>query len=243
VLIATGTGPASHALIGCASFLDFRCPPAHNSAMRKRVYIALAVVLVILAGVIAWQVLRLRSTVPTWDGRSLTHWITALGNSDDDEEARAFAAIEAIGTNGLPVIIRLLGTRDSALGFQFLRLVERVPLLHLQFTTPSERRQKAKMALFLAGGESMRASIPDLMRLARDSDPGVRLTAVEALSAFPSNETSALAALETAQADTDSRVRTAAQQAVQSQKTVDREVQRLRKLWPDASLKPKSFAR
>ena len=204
---------------------------------------ALVVLLVALVGVIAWQVLRLRSAEPTWDGRSLKRWIAALGNSDADEEAHAFAAIEAIGTNGLPIIIRLLGTRDSASGLQLLRLVQHVPLVHLQFSTPSERRQKAKVALFLAGGESMRTSIPDLMRLARDSDPGVRLTAVEALSAFPCNETSALAALETAQADTDSRVRTSAQQAVQSRKAVDREVQRLRELWPDASLEPKSVAR
>ncbi len=36
---------------------------AHNAAMPKRVYIALAVLLVILAGVIAWQGLRERKPV------------------------------------------------------------------------------------------------------------------------------------------------------------------------------------
>ena len=36
----------------------FLPPPAHNAAMIKRVHIALAVVLVIMAGVMVWQVLR-----------------------------------------------------------------------------------------------------------------------------------------------------------------------------------------
>ena len=39
-------------------FSRFPSPPAHNAAMRKRVYIALAVVLVGLAGVTVWQVIR-----------------------------------------------------------------------------------------------------------------------------------------------------------------------------------------
>jgi len=39
-------------------FSRFPPPPVHNAAMRKRVHIALAVLLVILAGVIVWQVLR-----------------------------------------------------------------------------------------------------------------------------------------------------------------------------------------
>ena len=54
-----GTGPARPALIGSAgNLLDFRRIPAHNATMRKRVHIALAVVLVMLAGVMVWQVLR-----------------------------------------------------------------------------------------------------------------------------------------------------------------------------------------
>ena len=83
-----------------------------------------------------------------------------------------------------------------------------------------------------ADEESMGMSIPDLMRFSRDKDPGVRLTAVEVLSGFPFNETAPLPALESAQLDPDARVRAAAVQAVQSRKAVDREVQRLRKLWP-----------
>jgi hypothetical protein len=43
--------------------------------MLKRVQIALAVVLVILAGVIGWQGLRLRE--PVYQGRRLSDWLNA----------------------------------------------------------------------------------------------------------------------------------------------------------------------
>jgi hypothetical protein len=56
-----GAGAAGPAMIGSAgNLLDFRRIPAHTAAMRKRVYIALFVVLVILAGVVEWQVRRSR---------------------------------------------------------------------------------------------------------------------------------------------------------------------------------------
>jgi hypothetical protein len=44
--------------------------------MRRRVYIALAVLLVMLAGVIAWQVLRLRE--PVYQGKRLSYWLEIL---------------------------------------------------------------------------------------------------------------------------------------------------------------------
>jgi HEAT repeat protein len=116
------------------------------------------------------------------------------------------------------------------MGAQLLRLGRNIPFLHLPFTTPAERRQKGKMALVLAGEESMKASIPELVRLSHDTDAGVRLTAIEALSGFASNETNNLPALEAAQADPDFRVRAAALQAVQLRRAVEREVERLRNL-------------
>jgi hypothetical protein len=43
--------------------------------MQERVYIALAVVLVTLAGVIAWQMLHLRE--PVYEGKRLSSWLEA----------------------------------------------------------------------------------------------------------------------------------------------------------------------
>jgi HEAT repeats len=199
--------------------------------MRKRPRILLLLLLVGTAGVVVWRLTP--PAEPTCDGRSLTRWMAALGSPDMDEEAHAFAAIQSIGTNGLSVILPLLGKRDSALQSRLSQLTQYVPRLHSHFVAPAERRRKAKLALFLCGEESLRRSVLGLIRLSRDSDPGVRLTAIEILSAFPIGDSAPLPALEAAQTDTDSQVRAAALQAVQQRRAIEHEVQRLRKLWPD----------
>jgi hypothetical protein len=71
-----------------------------------------------VSGVLAFVALVWLLTRPpeaAYDGRSLTQWTALLGSPATDEEAQAFAAIEAMGTNALPTIVRLLGSRDSAL--------------------------------------------------------------------------------------------------------------------------------
>ncbi len=194
----------------------------------KRVTVAIAAFIAVLS--LVW--IAAPSGEPVCDGHALTHWMRAIDSSNQDEEAHAFAAIAAIGTNGLPVIISRLGTRDSWLQLQSLRLVQLVPFLRDHFTGPSEWRHKARRALQLAGEEAMRVSIPDLTRLSADKDPGVRLSAVEALSAFTLNDTAPVAALKAAQADPDSRVSAAARQVVDMRRAREQGVERLRELWP-----------
>ena len=52
--------------------------------MRKQFYIALAVLLVILAGVIAWQVLRLRE--PVYQGKPLSVWLKSFDMGSPAQE-------------------------------------------------------------------------------------------------------------------------------------------------------------
>jgi HEAT repeat protein len=191
---------------------------------RKRITICtLAAVVAAIAGVV------LRSpSQPTCDGHTITHWIAVLDSRDADQKAHAFAAIEKIGTNALPTILHLLGTRDSGLKFRIRGLVERVPLLHLRFASAADVRLKAWMALAISGQESIRASIPELAGLLRDPDPGVRLRAVEMLSVLPFNDTAPLPALEAAQNDPAPQVRATAGQSVQSRRAVNRVVQQAR---------------
>ena len=53
--------------------------------MRKQFYIALAVLLVILAGVIAWQVLRLRE--PVYQGKPLSVWLKSFDMGSPAQES------------------------------------------------------------------------------------------------------------------------------------------------------------
>ena len=81
--------------------------------MRKRVYIALAVLLVILAGVIAWQVLRKPEPKrePVYHGKGLRAWLNEYLTTGDS--LRAEAAVRQIGANAIPTLLDMLRTKDS----------------------------------------------------------------------------------------------------------------------------------
>ena len=87
--------------------------------MRKRVYIALAVLLVALISVAVWQLLHSQEREPVYQGKRLRVW---LGEYDawtpyGAIEARnaAEAAIRQIGTNAIPTLLNMLRKKDSPL--------------------------------------------------------------------------------------------------------------------------------
>jgi hypothetical protein len=72
--------------------------------MRKRVQIALAMLLVLLAGVIAWQVLRLpeRKPEPVYQGKRLSVWLDILFREGASVSSNSLVqAIRHMGTNAL----------------------------------------------------------------------------------------------------------------------------------------------
>jgi len=102
-----------------ASFLDFRRTQAHSTAMRKRVRIALAVWLVAIAGVVAWQALRPLEREPVYQGKRLRTWLSeylwASARRDGRTQDLAAGAVLQIGTNAVPILLNMLCKEDSAL--------------------------------------------------------------------------------------------------------------------------------
>jgi len=110
-----GMAPLTIALAAAPSrkFSRFLLHPTHNVLMRKRVQIALAVVLVMLAGVIAWQVLRKPEPQrePVYHGKGLRAWLNEYLTTGDS--LRAEAAVRQIGANAIPTLLDMLRTKDS----------------------------------------------------------------------------------------------------------------------------------
>ena len=126
---------------------------------------------------------------PSCDGHTITYWIAFLQSRDSDQTAHAFAAVEKIGTNGLPTILHLLGTRDSARRVPHSLPGRARPVDPSSVCFRCRRAAEATgVALAISGQESIRASVPTLADLSRDPDPGVRLRAVEMLSGLPSTK-------------------------------------------------------
>jgi HEAT repeat protein len=149
--------------------------------MIKRVYIALAVLLVILAGVIAWQAMRLRE--PVYQGKRLSVWLEILyrermANHYDDRDEQP---IRRIGTNALPMLIERLHAQDTRLKQVMMTWAGKQKLVHFNFKSADQRRQEAVFG-YEALGPLASAQVPSLSdTLANDPFLSVRQAAASAL--------------------------------------------------------------
>jgi len=101
---------------------------------------------------------------PTYHGRPLTYWLS-MCDTGWHEDATAEKAIQHIGTNGIPTIIRLLERRKSV--FDRIRNQNRSRVL-------AERG-------FEVLGERAKPAIPELIRLTKSRDPEIRYTALRCI--------------------------------------------------------------
>ncbi len=138
--------------------------------MRKQVYIALAVLLVILAGVIAWQVLRERE--PVYQGKSLSAWVK--GYTPDPKDYRPLveqpqwkqtdAALRALGTNAIPSLLRMLRATDAPWKVKLVRLASKQRFIKTSRASAGELNMWASMAFESLQGSASN-SVPELIQI------------------------------------------------------------------------------
>jgi len=97
--------------------------------MRKQVRITLAVLLIGVAWVIAWQLLRDREPEPVYQGKGLRVWLREYEVNrftEDQKELKvqntAAGAIRKIGTNSIPTLLKMLAKKDSFIVSKFVDL-------------------------------------------------------------------------------------------------------------------------
>jgi HEAT repeat protein len=168
----------------------------HYAVMGKRLQITLAVVLVVLAGVILW--LALREPEPIYQGKPLTSWLTEriYGQMDEygpEPADPARDAIRAIGTNALPVLLKMLHTKDSPLKG---KLIERLNAhsVHPVFNTAENYHRMVRFGFF-ALGPLGKSAVPALIDSLNDTDEDVRLSAVDCLGSIGPNAHAAVPVL------------------------------------------------
>jgi hypothetical protein len=155
--------------------------------MRKRVQIALAVLLVVIAGIIGWQVLRGRE--PVYEGKGLTVWLEEYLAADNPfpvtEEktatmGRAGIAIRHMGTNAVPFLMEMARAKDSVPKRLIEIIARHQSLIRWQLRTDHEKRQMAVFGFYALGSIGNEA-IPALVTLLHDQDSDVRLSAADCL--------------------------------------------------------------
>jgi HEAT repeat protein len=137
--------------------------------MRKRVYIALAVLLVMLAGVIGWQGLRERE--PVYQGKRLSRWVKdyalvfRLPPNAAPSTPNADEAVRQIGTNAIPTLLRMLRAKDSPLKDKLVALAQRQHIIKIEYT-PAEQWNGAAPFAFGVLGAKAQSAVPALIEIA-----------------------------------------------------------------------------
>jgi hypothetical protein len=176
--------------------------------MLKRVHMALAVALVTLAGVIAWQVFQTsREREPVYQGKRLSAWLEILfaqSFSSDNPDDRANQAVRHFGTNALPFLMERLQAQDTPLKEMMMALAAKQKLVAFHFKSTLKRRQEALIGYKALGT----LAIPSLVdTLTNNPSPSVRGGAAEALGCIGPAARLVAPALFCAAKDKDNTVR------------------------------------
>lgn len=132
---------------------------------------------------------------PTYEGRALSSWMDDYQNSPDGaKRGRAEAAIQQIGANGLPTLLRMAGAKDSALKSKLLVLAHKQSFIRFRFKTADYYHARATYG-FGALGPAAKPTVPALIGLLQDKDRQVRASAAQCLSLIGPEATDAVPAL------------------------------------------------
>jgi len=131
--------------------------------MRKLVQITLAVLLVAVGGVtIGWQVLHSREREPVYQGNSLSSWL--LDSRTTIQQQEADEAVRQAGTNAIPILLRMLRAKDSALMVGLMNLAQRQRLITVHYTLAAERNYAGRQGFEVLGAKAQSA-VPGLIEI------------------------------------------------------------------------------
>jgi HEAT repeat protein len=193
----------------CLSLL--RCPArltqsvSLTKAVRRYRKPALVTVAIVGCLFIAFA-LGKRSSGPSYQGKPLTEWLTDRRRWTPGEEVAlsdaSTRAVQAIGTNALPLLLKMLRSSDSQLKMQLAARVQRYRFFFNLIPMNGPRQEAARLGLH-ALGPIARPAFPELveMILSSDQDGGALYVLYEAA------DSDTIAALTNGLASPDYRVR------------------------------------
>jgi len=146
--------------------------------MRKRSRILLRLSLVLILGGFAWLMLRPNEPEPLYQGKPLSYWLQGFSPSynlprynnpptnanTSPTRAEAQAAVQHLGTNAIPTLLRFMSTPDTSLLAEFFQLVQRQRFIHIPYTSSWERAQEAERG-FYELGPKMVWGVPQLIQI------------------------------------------------------------------------------
>jgi hypothetical protein len=147
---------------------------------------------------------------PSYQGKPLSHWLEQYRLARYHgmfEQAQSEEAVRTIGTNALPVLIRMIQTHDSRLKQLLMNWSSKQTLFQLGFTPANELRYRATIGYEILGpaAKSQVAELTTILTMAKVAE--VRASTASALGHIGEEAKSAAPALLITAKDQDQRVR------------------------------------
>ncbi len=133
--------------------------PGHTPSVGKKFQILFALLVFVLAGAGLWIGLgwrQLSQPEPVYQGKPLSYWLKGYDNNSSTNvptRAETDAALNEMGTNALPVLLRMLATPDSTLKDDFFAWVMKQHFVKI--ARPRDSQVKHFIALWGIGAMRM----------------------------------------------------------------------------------------
>jgi len=115
---------------------------------------------------------------PRYAGRRLSQWVKqgqSTLNEKDPEWLAAASAVQGLGTNSIPFLLKLASARDSKLEKRIDAWLEKLePYSHFRLRLAAESRERAYVGFALLG-EKARGAWPVFIKWTSAADPELRL--------------------------------------------------------------------
>ncbi len=161
--------------------------------MRRRTKIGLFILLAGLIGGGVWFFQK--PTEPLYKGKRCSKWLEELAMSTAPKGSQeAEDAINHIGTNALPCMLRMLAAKDSAFKTRLIDLTVKQRLITFHWQDARVSRECASFA-FAVFGPHAKPAVPGLIDLLADNDPEVRGRTLEALASIGHSASNAVPTL------------------------------------------------
>jgi hypothetical protein len=130
-----------------------------------------------------------KSNEPVYEGRSLTQWLREVdeaplswnGLEETNHPVRiAIRAVRAIGTNGVPTLLRLIEARDSRAKTAVLYLLDKQTVVRIRVRR-AENLNRYGIKGFQLLRTNAQAAVPSLLVDSHAKDPQLRTRALLAL--------------------------------------------------------------
>ncbi len=141
-----------------------------DTGWKTRTILLLLILIVGVAGLL-WAMLIPRE--PSYRGQSLSSWLSraaetgsVLSDEKEPKVAECRQAVRSIGTNAIPILLRILRARDSVLKRAAMDLLERQHYVNISIESIEEQKQKAAIGFYLLGDIATNA-IPALVNISQ----------------------------------------------------------------------------